>query len=966
MARFINFASYNLHGFQQGKSQLLELCDSHDIIVTQEHWLSSCDLDRISNLHSDFTVVAKSAMAEKVQTGFLRGRPFGGLAVLVKKSVSSKVKIVGVNDKCRCLAVVITLHGGYKILVIDVYFPCYEPGQEYQSVMLDCIGFIENCIVLNDHDAVLILGDFNFECDNNHVGYKMFNNLCSEYKLMCCDSFAQSDIQYTYCHDSLGRFSVIDHVFVNTNLAGNVINYRVVDSGINLSDHVPVSCTMALPVSTGLTVGSQQCRDKGNIMSNILRWDKGDLTLYYQITSQLLQQVHVPYDLLLAKCDDHICIHQEDINCFYKELVNVMKYAAGCAIPLVRDGNSKPYWNVELQQLKEDSIQAHLAWTAIGKPRQGWLNRFRLHCKYKYKIAIKTAALAFEWDLDDELSDHYLRKDMDQFWKKWKKRFSKRNNLPLHIGGFTDPQDIANQFKEAFSDYCFDSYDDKDSISELCVKLSNSDDCDLHSRQFNVSDVEKALEKMKMGKASGFDGIVKEHLLYSHPSIIIYLMLLFNMMATHCFVPDDFGTGVMVPIIKDSVGDASDVNNYRGITLSPVISKLFEYCVMEKFHELAVNNDLQFGFKQKLGCSHAIFALRQCVEYFVSRGSTVFMAALDARKAFDRVNHIKLFHLMCDAGIPVHIIRLLMNWYSKILIVVKWNGSYSSFCSLKSGVRQGGVLSPILFNIYINYVISSLSLSDLGCHINGVYIGCLVYADDIILLSASVGHLQMMLDICYVRGIEIDIMFNAKKSSLFVVGKACDVLIDTLRIGQDTIHWNKNMKYLGVQFKSGHVLQTDNDTVVRKFYAAANAICSHVKFASEMSVLFLMETFCLPLLSYSCEALSYSKQQLNQLNICWNRAYRKVFKMNDWESVKEVQALCGRLDFMHIYAQRKLIFISKISRLNNDVMKACFDNFCRSDESMRLHCEFDSFVGAPADDIRDAVFNNFYSIAITK
>jgi len=73
MARFINFASYNLHGLQQGKPQLLELCDSHDIIVTQEHWLSSCDLDKIGNLHSDFTVVAKSAMDEKVQTGFLRG-----------------------------------------------------------------------------------------------------------------------------------------------------------------------------------------------------------------------------------------------------------------------------------------------------------------------------------------------------------------------------------------------------------------------------------------------------------------------------------------------------------------------------------------------------------------------------------------------------------------------------------------------------------------------------------------------------------------------------------------------------------------------------------------------------------------------------------------------------------------------------------------------------------------------------
>ena len=88
---------------------------------------------------------------------------------------------------------------------------------------------------------------------------------------------------------------------------------------------------------------------------------------------------------------------------------------------------------------------------------------------------------------------------------------------------------------------------------------------------------------------------------------------------------------------------------------------------------------------------------------------------------------------------------------------------------------------------------------------------------------------------------------------------------------------------------------------VRKFYAAVNAIYSHVKFASEISVLYFMETFCLPILSYSCEALCYNKQQLTQLNTCWNRAYRKIFKMNDWESVEEVQGLCGRLDFNHIY-----------------------------------------------------------------
>ena len=128
-------------------------------------------------------------------------------------------------------------------------------------------------------------------------------------------------------------------------MAGNIINYRAVDSGLNLSDHVPVSCTMALPIYTCLVDGSQHGHDRGNTMSNVLRWDKGDLTLYYQITGQMLQGLHIPYDLLLAKCDGP-CSHQGDINCFYNELVSVMKYAAKCAIPLVRDDNSKPYWNV--------------------------------------------------------------------------------------------------------------------------------------------------------------------------------------------------------------------------------------------------------------------------------------------------------------------------------------------------------------------------------------------------------------------------------------------------------------------------------------------------------------------------------------------------------------------------------------------------------------------------------------------
>lgn len=107
---------------------------------------------------------------------------------------------------------------------------------------------------------------------------------------------------------------------------------------------------------------------------------------------------------MTTNCDGHSChsLHEVAINCFCKEIVDILRYASKCCVPAVQCDTYKPYWNAELQQLKEDFVQAYLAWEAVGKPRKGWMNRFQLYCKYKYKIAIKNAALNFEWDLDDE------------------------------------------------------------------------------------------------------------------------------------------------------------------------------------------------------------------------------------------------------------------------------------------------------------------------------------------------------------------------------------------------------------------------------------------------------------------------------------------------------------------------------------------------------------------------------------
>jgi len=106
-----------------------------------------------------------------------------------------------------------------------------------------------------------------------------------------------------------------------------------------------------------------------------------------------------------------------------------------------------------------------------------------------------------------------------------------------------------------------------------------------------------------------------------------------DVMCYHGSVPDDFGVGITVQLVKDRLRNITDVNNYRGISLCPVISKLFEQCFLDKFEAFTDNCDLQFGFKKKTGCFDAVFVFRQCIDYFVTRGSAVYVAALDAKKA---------------------------------------------------------------------------------------------------------------------------------------------------------------------------------------------------------------------------------------------------------------------------------------------------------------------------------------------
>ena len=142
------------------------------------------------------------------------------------------------------------------------------------------------------------------------------------------------------------------------------------------------------------------------------------------------------------------------------------------------------------------------------------------------------------------------------------------------------------------------------------------------------------------------------------------------------------------------------------------------------------------------------FMVLETFEYYKSKGSNVHVLLLDASKAFDRVNFIKLFDKMLKKGMCPLTVRLLLNMYTQQKLQVKWNNILTQQFDVTNGVRQGGVLSPLLFSLYIDDLLEKLKNNGTGCHIGHHFVGALGYADDNILLSPTADGLMNMIKIC--------------------------------------------------------------------------------------------------------------------------------------------------------------------------------------------------------------------------
>ena len=914
----LNVLSLNCHGYNIGIESYLDRCRNYcDIMLLQETWLSDCNAVKLDYFSDTYTVYYSSAMQDKIKSGVMSGRPFGGTAILVHKKLSGCCYRV-ITDNPRVTCVCIKRKGSPDLVLCSVYMPWNDKTLEQAINYEATIGCLQSIVDRHIGCVFLFGGDFNVSKPSKTVCSKLVDHFTQSNNLCWLNPCDTNLIDYTYHNDLNGHFSLLDHFLVSTVLVEKSDCVKILDDADNPSDHFAVACVIT---ASGLATDDYCMKsERGK-----LQWDKGDTALYSNVLSQYLSHIYLPVDAFLChgQCTGTLShTHQDLLEKYYQQLTHCMHEAAVYCIPVFKPGVQKHWWTPELDELKQQCIQATDIWKQLGRPRSGDVNTNRVRCKLRYKNAIKEAALAADSTFNDKLFDNLCKKDNIGFWKAWRKRFCMHNLKPTSIlngqsGDDSVRTEFTNYYKSVFQP---NSHTADDYYKTETLNLLKQNPVESTPQLADIQIIQNCVNSLKNNKAPGHDGICSEHFKYAGPDLLVHICLLFNSMLCHSFVPSDFCFGTIMPLLKDKHGDASKIDMYRGITLSCAASKLFESVLLTLFGDSMKSDDLQFGFKKNSSCCHALFVFNESVRYFIRHGSRVHCAALDASKAFDKVLHFGLFYKMVSKGISPMFINVLIYWYSRLHCAVLWKSVMGESFWIKCGVRQGGVLSPYLFSLYVDDVIKALRNSGYGIFVGSIFTGCILYADDIVLLSCSLCGLQKMINICAEYGACWDIKFNSAKSQCISFG-GCEPSTFTVTLNDSPVQWVHKFKYLGCFFNKS--CSVDYVNSVQKFYGNFNNILSVLGHnRNELSAVHLVKSYCIPSLLYGCEVWSLNSSDYHKMNVLWNNAFRKIFQCCWRESVSCLLYYCKVLPMSYIIDQRKLLFLKKTRTCDNSIVRS--------------------------------------------
>ena len=922
----IRICSYNCNSLKNSLIDVRRLCDSNDIIYLQETWLARFELFMLNQIHDDFFGLGVSAFDSC--SALLSGRPFGGIAMLWKKSLQGSIKAKVISDRIMVMDISTNLG---VVSLYNVYFPTdYRNADSHDQFCLT-LGQLACSVELAGMrtNFIGILGDFNANAYGSPF-YLELVEYCSENGLVISDVeiLGSSSSTYTYISAAHGSTSWLDHCICSTSLHSVIQSIYVSYDGY-LSDHLPLIVSFVSQPML-LTMGDTACFSSPKLCWNSATREQ--VVMYNEVIREKIRPFECS-DIREISIECGIdCVNESHIDTLsfcYKGFIEALRLSGNLCVSgrPNRTSNVKFIrgWNKSVKLKHDVARHAFLLWKSCGSPKEGVLAMQMRQTRLAFKYALRKCKREQLKHEAGKLAVSLFNKQHDHFWVLVKRYLGAGTSLPPSVGNVSGSVNIAEMWGDHFRNIFNDDSCGSDSV--LLYQLACEPSLDVPP--ITTSDVCNAVKNLKPGKSAGFDNISTEHLLCLQPDLLSIVAIIFNAILNHASVPDELVFSLLTPLVKDKGGSLTDPSNYRAIALSTSLSKVLELILLERLQPFLHTSDAQFGFKADHSTTHATFILKETVALYTRQGSPVYACFLDASKAFDRVCHSKLFQILHQRGVPRPYLKLLMQWYRSQKMGVKWAESRSKSFAVTNGVRQGGNLSPLLFNVYIDDLLQRLQQLQIGCHVRNRPINVLAYADDIVLLSPSRAGLQKLIHECETFAFDRNINFNTGKTVCMVFNpKQC---VDSAHLfdSQDPcITLNGTRLSLVTQFKYlGHVLEPDlNDSgdmrkTKRSLYYSVNMLRALVGHASADILMKLFKAYCTNL--YGCElwGLSGAKVAYRSLCVAYHSCIKKLVGV---PKSHRNHPLCYSLNILTcpmLIASRKILFYKRLLASNNDVIK---------------------------------------------
>ena len=849
----------------------------------------------------------------------LQSRKGGGVACMFRKDAEFEVEVMNVGD-CDMsediLAVRVEfsgkLDGRKERLYVCICYMTVE-GQNAPIENRRKYEIVQKFVEEHRKEKIIIMGDM-----NGHIGIlgeqmnangELLRKFCEDMQVEILNETIASGRVTWQSRDSV---SAIDYMLANVEAREYVMSMSVDEEGsFNVgSDH-------------NLLLVEYSCRkleDNKRVNKRRKKW--------------CLRKVD--WERFRGDMNQMTGVDVSDVNRMNNDVVENVRAVAKKSIVISKGkphyGKYNPWWNNEIKSERQDCKKLNKEcrmWhrrmnngeECVEQYEAAW-ERYKVQ-KTKVKNLIRNAKMEYENKKVRE-----LRAKGEEGSREWY-RFLRGDNhtdgnvseILVNGNRVCKREDIANEIQKFWKQTC--TKDVNEVNDEECVLRIETKDLSCLDKEIERGEIERILKCLKNDKATGMDGIPYEMYKYGGDRVVDMLWNLFNTVWRDERVPEKWNESRVILLHKGGHKSKKELKNYRPIALNDTIGKIFCMCVNERVKEVVeregVLGEEQNGFRMMRRGEDNMFIVRELIEKCNREGTKGYFAFLDIEKAYDRVNRRMLCKVLKKCGMSEKMVKIIESMYENTKAKYTLGDIETEWVYSNRGVRQGCILSPVLFAMYTEELAVRVKEGNWGMRVGNEKLSLLMYADDIIIMSESSDELQCMLDVVNKYSIDFGVKFGLDKSQVMIINKDHMDVDKNWKLGENQLKNTDEYKYLGVSVNVKGCIKAKSEKIFKanQWYGRLASIARY-RANKYLVVRELWKGMAVPSIMYGMNVLNWTECELQKLEVIQNKVGRIALGANRYASVEAIRGDMGWSTFSERNMKGCIMYKLRVERMPSE------------------------------------------------